>query len=145
MLHKQYHAISMRNNVREWTHVMLVNTPCSYLHSFCALGMSSGLASKVTLSWVSRCRWGESAARGCICSWFTFLYSNNVTVVKLRFKWYAFYMSYSYVSLFAVNINAPYTLRVLCHSSNWSGSVGNLMNIHDVTVSNAHWNLRTNE
>jgi hypothetical protein len=33
-------------NVREWTHVLLVNKPCSHLHSFCATGVSSGLATR---------------------------------------------------------------------------------------------------
>jgi hypothetical protein len=41
-------------NSREWTHVLLVNTPCSHLHSFCATGVSSGLVTRVTLIWVSR-------------------------------------------------------------------------------------------
>jgi hypothetical protein len=34
MLHEQRQTISMRSNVREWTHVLLMNTPCSHLHSF---------------------------------------------------------------------------------------------------------------
>jgi hypothetical protein len=46
--------ISMLSNVREWTHVLLVNTPSSHLHSFCANGVSSGLATRVTLTWGSR-------------------------------------------------------------------------------------------
>jgi hypothetical protein len=50
MLHEQQQTISMRSNVREWTHVLLVNTQCSHLHSFCATGMSSGLATMVTLT-----------------------------------------------------------------------------------------------
>jgi hypothetical protein len=35
---------------REMIHVILVNTPCSYLHSFCITGESSGLAIRVTLT-----------------------------------------------------------------------------------------------
>jgi hypothetical protein len=53
MLHEQQQTISMRSNVPEWTHVLLVNTPCSHLHNLC---VGSGLASRVTLAWVSRGR-----------------------------------------------------------------------------------------
>jgi hypothetical protein len=38
-VHEQQQTISMRSNVREWTHVLLVNTPCSRLHNFCATGV----------------------------------------------------------------------------------------------------------
>jgi hypothetical protein len=51
----------------EWTHVLLVNTTCSYLYSFCTTGVSSGLATRVTLTRVSRSTGdvgGESVARG---------------------------------------------------------------------------------
>jgi hypothetical protein len=54
MRHEQQQMIAMRSNVREWTHVLLVNTPCLHLHSFCATGVSSGLATRVTLTRVSR-------------------------------------------------------------------------------------------
>jgi hypothetical protein len=46
MLHELQQTISMRSNVREWTHVLLVNTPCLHLHSFCAAGVSSSLATR---------------------------------------------------------------------------------------------------
>jgi hypothetical protein len=44
----------IRINSREWTKVLLVNAPCSHLHSFCANGVGSGLPTRVTLTWVSR-------------------------------------------------------------------------------------------
>jgi hypothetical protein len=44
MLH-ELQTISMRSNVWEWTR-LLVNKSWSYLHSFCATGVSSGLAAK---------------------------------------------------------------------------------------------------
>jgi hypothetical protein len=47
-------------------------TPCSYLHSFCATGVSSGLATRATLIQVSRGRFGESITRGWTCFWFYF-------------------------------------------------------------------------
>jgi hypothetical protein len=50
MLHEQQQTILMRSNVWEWTHFLLVNTPCSHLHSLCATGVSSGLATMVTLT-----------------------------------------------------------------------------------------------
>jgi hypothetical protein len=63
---------SMRNNVREWTHLLLVNTPCWHLHSFCATGVSSGLATRATLTRVSHGRLGEPITRGWTCFWFNF-------------------------------------------------------------------------
>jgi hypothetical protein len=68
LAHQQ--TISMRSNVREWTHVLLVNTPCSHLHGFGSTGVSSGLATRVTLTRVSRGRLGESISWGWICFWF---------------------------------------------------------------------------
>jgi hypothetical protein len=38
----------------EWTHVLLMNTPCLHLHRFCTTGVSSGLATGVTLILVWR-------------------------------------------------------------------------------------------
>jgi hypothetical protein len=69
MLHKQQQTISIRSNVREWTHVLLANTPRSHLHSFCATGVSSGLATRVTLTRVSRGRLGEFITWGWTCFW----------------------------------------------------------------------------
>jgi hypothetical protein len=63
--------IAMRSNVRHWTHVLFVNTACSHLHSFCATGVSSGLATRVTLTRVSRCSL-ESITGGWTCFWFNF-------------------------------------------------------------------------
>lgn len=39
---------------REWTHVLLLNTPYSYLHSVFRTGMSSGLANRMNLALASR-------------------------------------------------------------------------------------------
>jgi hypothetical protein len=72
MLHEQQQTISMRSNVQELTHVLLMNTPCSHLYSFCASGLSSDLATRVTLTRVSRGRLGESITRGWTCFWFHF-------------------------------------------------------------------------
>jgi hypothetical protein len=49
MLHEQQQTISMRSNVWERTHVLLMNTKWSHLYSFSATGESSGLATRVTL------------------------------------------------------------------------------------------------
>jgi hypothetical protein len=73
MLHKQKQTISMQSNVREWTHVLLVNTPCSQLHSFCKSGVSSGLATRVTLTRISGGKFGESTSGGGNASDFIFL------------------------------------------------------------------------
>jgi hypothetical protein len=56
MLHEQQLTIWMGTNFQEWTHVLLVSTPRSHLHSFCAAGASSGLVTRVTLTRVSRGR-----------------------------------------------------------------------------------------
>jgi hypothetical protein len=53
MFHEQQQTILMWSNVREWTHILLVNTPFLHLHSFCATGMSSGIATRVTSTQVS--------------------------------------------------------------------------------------------
>jgi hypothetical protein len=42
------------SDVRKWTHILLLNTPCSHLHSFRATEVSSGLATWMTLTQVSR-------------------------------------------------------------------------------------------
>jgi hypothetical protein len=49
MIHEKLRTNSMRSDVREWTHFVVVNKPCSHLNSFCAAGVSSGLATEVTL------------------------------------------------------------------------------------------------
>jgi hypothetical protein len=46
---------------------MLVNTSCSHLHSFCASSVSSGLATRVTLTAVSWGKLGDSITRGWTC------------------------------------------------------------------------------
>jgi hypothetical protein len=53
-------TISTRSNVREWTHVLLVNTPRSHQNTSCTTGVSRGLVTKVTLTRVSRGRLEES-------------------------------------------------------------------------------------
>jgi hypothetical protein len=63
MLHQKQQTILMRGSGREWTYVLLVNTPCSHLHSFCATGVSSGLATRVTLTRLLRGSW-ESLLHG---------------------------------------------------------------------------------
>jgi hypothetical protein len=77
MLHEQQQTISMRSNVREWTHVLLMNTPCSHLHRVCATGVSSGLATRVTLTRVSRGRLGESIYTGVDLLLISFLYCST--------------------------------------------------------------------
>jgi hypothetical protein len=72
MLHERQEMILMPSNAREWTHVLLISTPCSHLHSFCATGVSSGLATRVTLTRMSRGRLGESITRRWTCFWFPF-------------------------------------------------------------------------
>jgi hypothetical protein len=63
MSNYQQQTISVRCNVREWTRILLVNTPRSQRHSFCASSVSSGLATMVTLTLVSRGMLAESVTR----------------------------------------------------------------------------------
>jgi hypothetical protein len=77
MLQTQQQTIQMRSHVWEWTHVLLVNTPCSHLHSFCTTGVSSGLATRVTSTRVSRGRLGEPITRGWTFLCFHFLYRST--------------------------------------------------------------------
>jgi hypothetical protein len=53
MLHKQQQTTLMLSNIRECTQVLLVNTQCLHLHTFCATSVSSGLATRVTLTSVT--------------------------------------------------------------------------------------------
>jgi hypothetical protein len=69
----------------EWTHVLLVKTKCSHLHSFGATGVSS-LETRMTLTQLSRGRMGELITQGWICLWFHDC--TVVIVVGLCFKWY---------------------------------------------------------
>jgi hypothetical protein len=50
-------TVSTRSNVREWTRVLLFNTPYLFLYVLCTTGVSSGLATRVTLTRVSRGVW----------------------------------------------------------------------------------------
>jgi hypothetical protein len=52
MLHEHQQMILTQSNVREWTHVPIMNTSCSHLHSFWTTSVSSSLATRVTLTWV---------------------------------------------------------------------------------------------
>jgi hypothetical protein len=83
MLHEQQQKISMRSNVRERTHALLVNTPCSHLHSFCATVVSSSLATRVTLTRVSRGCW-ESLTRGWTCFLFYFCTVVRLTAANMK-------------------------------------------------------------
>jgi hypothetical protein len=62
----------MQSSVREWTHVLLVNTRCSHLHSFRATVVRSGLATRVTLTRVSQGRLRKSITWEWTCFWFHF-------------------------------------------------------------------------
>jgi hypothetical protein len=85
--YKQQQTISMRSHIREWTYVLLRNTPFSHLHVYSATGVSSGLAARMTLPRVSRRSLGGSVIRRWISFWFYFC-----TVVRhfywVVFKWY---------------------------------------------------------
>jgi hypothetical protein len=67
-----------------------LNAPCLHLKRFCAAGLSSGLATRVILTRVSRGRLGESITRGGPASDFIFV-PWYVIVVGLRFKCYTLY------------------------------------------------------
>jgi hypothetical protein len=69
----------------KWTHILLVDKPCSNVRSFCASGVSSGLATRV-----SRGRFLETVTRIGPCSDFIFVML-YVIVGGLHFKWQALY------------------------------------------------------
>lgn len=50
---QQQQMTLMQSNFQEQSHILLENTPCSHLHSFCATGMSSDLLTTATMTWVS--------------------------------------------------------------------------------------------
>jgi hypothetical protein len=72
MLHEQQQTTSIRSTVRETTHFLLVNIPCSHLHNFCATGVSGGLATRVTLTRVSRVKFWNYFTSGQNCFLFYF-------------------------------------------------------------------------
>jgi hypothetical protein len=53
---------------------------CSHLHSFCATGVSSGLATRVTSNRVWRGRLGESITWSWTCFWFNFCTVVRITI-----------------------------------------------------------------
>jgi hypothetical protein len=77
---EQQQTISMLSNVRDLTYVLLVNTPYSHQHSFSATGLSSGLATRVTFTGVSRRSLRESITRGGPVS--DFIFRTVVLTVK---------------------------------------------------------------
>jgi hypothetical protein len=85
MLHEQ--TISVRSNVREWTHALLVNTPYSHLQSFCVAAVSRRIATRVTLTCVSRVELAVSEAQikqhhiRSLCR-------STLLLFGLCFKWY---------------------------------------------------------
>lgn len=54
-------------------HILLMKVLCLHLHSFCATGLSSSLATWVPCTWVLWRRIGESITLGWTCFWFQFL------------------------------------------------------------------------
>lgn len=53
----------MQSVIWEWTHVLLLNTPCSHLRSAFAIDMSIGLAAKMNFTHTSREMLGESVTQ----------------------------------------------------------------------------------
>jgi hypothetical protein len=80
MPHEKQQTISLQSKVREWAHVLLVNTRL-HLYSFCAAGMSSGLAIRTTFTWVH----GVGPASDLI------FVPQYVIVVGLCCTWFALY------------------------------------------------------
>jgi hypothetical protein len=68
MLHEQQQTV-LTENCSKRMQVVLANGPCSHLHSFSGSGVSSGLATRVTLTPVSWGRVGESVALAWTCFW----------------------------------------------------------------------------
>jgi hypothetical protein len=124
MIHEQQHAISTLSNVREWTHVLLVNTPCSQLHSFCATGVHSSLATNVTLTRESRGRLAESITRRWTCFWFHFctvVRDCCWVVYKMIHKyWLNREMSYCYTEVLAFSF---FTRAGVAHYLDDRGSI----------------------
>jgi hypothetical protein len=66
------------------------NTPRSHMHSFCATGVRIGLATRMTLTQVSRGKLGSRITGGESVSDFMFV-PYYATAVKLGFKWDTLY------------------------------------------------------
>jgi hypothetical protein len=67
--------MSVSRSFREKTYVVLVNTLCLHIClclCLCTTGVSIGLATRMTLAWVSRVRFGASITQSWTCFWFRF-------------------------------------------------------------------------
>jgi len=64
MLRKKHETILIQSNIRQWTHVVLVNTPYSHAHGFRVTGLSNGLGIMLKLTRVLQLRLVESATWG---------------------------------------------------------------------------------
>jgi hypothetical protein len=71
-LYEQRRTILVRSNLPELTHFPLMNAPCSNLHSFCAAGVSSGLATRVIPTRVTRGKFEVSINKWRGILWFQF-------------------------------------------------------------------------
>jgi hypothetical protein len=69
--------ILMLSNIWKWTHVLFVNTPCSHVHNFFATGVSSGLATRNTLIWLSPGEVGVICYTGMDLLLISFSYNNT--------------------------------------------------------------------
>jgi hypothetical protein len=78
--------MSMRRDIRKRINLLLMNTFRSHMHSFYAAGVSSGLATGLTLSRLSSGRQGESIACGGPAS--DFIVVPNCIVVVLHCEWH---------------------------------------------------------
>jgi hypothetical protein len=90
--HSAMCILTSKYQIREqYTDILLVNTPCSHLHSFCTTGLSSGLATRVTFTQVSWERLEQSIIQSGPASDFVFI-PYYVIVVRLDSKLYTLYI-----------------------------------------------------
>jgi hypothetical protein len=75
--HLAMRILTRKCRIRQQTDVLLVNTPCSHLNNFWATGVSSGLATRVTLTPVPRGRLAENIKRRWTCFLISFLYRST--------------------------------------------------------------------
>jgi hypothetical protein len=106
MLYEKLQTISIWCNVRKWTHFLFVNTSCSNLHSFCASGMTCGLATSVTLNRVSRGRLRELIICWCAASDLN-LYRNEWLLLDCVWNdtiWISWRTIYQYLMIYRFSV-----------------------------------------
>jgi hypothetical protein len=117
MLHRQCQMILMWSRVWEWAYVLLMNTSCLHLQSFCAVGDSNNWATGFTLTGVSWRKFGKSNTQG------KYLLSLPYYTTWLLFgSCLMWYTQYNCRSVFAYHTENVWIIALLSYRFVWAES-----------------------